>query len=98
MLRNGAGDVRSTLTAVTPAQILIEAVGWAGAVMILAAYILLSLDRLPARSVTYQLLNIVGAAGFTVNGIANHALPSATLNVIWMAIGVLALWRMRTSG
>lgn len=82
----------------TTMSLFVEVVGWAGAVMILAAYILLSLDRLPAKSVTYQVLNVVGAAGFIVNGIANHALPSATLNVIWMMIGVFALWRMRTSG
>ncbi len=66
--------------------------------LILAAYVLLSLDRIAAKSVTYQLLNIVGAAGFIVNGVANHAMPSATLNVIWMAIGIFALWRMRTGG
>ena len=44
----------------------------------------------------YQSLNIVGAAGFIVNGIANNALPSAALNVVWMLMGVYALWRMQT--
>ena len=79
----------------TAAAVAVEAAGWAGAMLILAAYVLLSLERIVAKSVTYQLLNVVGAAGFIVNGVANHALPSATLNVIWMAIGLLALWRMR---
>ena len=81
----------------TTERLFVEIVGWTGAVLILAAYVLLSLDRIAARSVTYQLLNIIGAAGFIVNGVANHAMPSATLNVIWMAIGVFALWRMRKS-
>lgn len=57
---------------------------------------LLSLEKIAAKSKTYQLLNIVGAAGFIVNGVANHALPSATLNVIWMFIGIYALWQMRS--
>lgn len=57
---------------------------------------LLSLEKIAAKSVLYQSLNIVGAAGFIVNGIANNALPSATLNVIWMLIGAYALWQMRT--
>lgn len=76
--------------------LFVELVGWLGAVLILSAYVLLSLEKIAARSVTYQLLNIVGAAGFIVNGVANHALPSATLNVIWMFIGIYALWQMRS--
>ncbi len=40
-------------------------------------------------------MNIVGAAGFVVNSGWNGALPSAALNVIWIGIGVYALWRRR---
>jgi len=65
--------------------------------MILIAYVLLSLEKIEARSVTYQLLNVLGAAGFIVNSGINGALPSAALNVIWMGIGVYALWHMRKS-
>lgn len=73
----------------------IEVVGWTGAVLILGAYVLLTLGKVEARSVAYQGMNVVGAAGFIVNGWANGALPSAVLNVIWMGIGVFALWQMR---
>lgn len=73
----------------------IEVVGWTGAVLILGAYVLLTLGKIEARSVAYQGMNVVGAAGFIVNGWANGALPSAVLNVIWMGIGVFALWQMR---
>lgn len=76
-------------------MILIEIVGWAGAILILAAYVLLTLGRIEAQSVAYQAMNVAGAAGFIVNGWANGALPSAALNVIWMGIGVYALWRIR---
>ena len=76
-------------------MILVEVAGWAGAVLILGAYILLTLGRIQAQSVMYQAMNVVGAAGFIVNGLANGALPSATLNVIWLGIGVYALWRIR---
>jgi hypothetical protein len=65
--------------------------------MILIAYALLSLEKIEARSVTYQLLNVIGAAGFIVNSGVNGALPSAALNLIWMGIGVYALWQMRRS-
>jgi hypothetical protein len=74
---------------------LIEAVGWIGAIMILAAYGLLSSGRLGGRSTTYQLLNLVGSVGIVINSGWNHAIPSAVLNVVWMGIGVVALVRNR---
>ncbi len=77
--------------------LLIEGVGWAGAVLILAAYILLSLGRIEGRSALYQWMNVVGAAGFIVNGLANGAMPSAVLNIIWLGIGLFTLWKIRQS-
>ena len=78
----------------TPAEIAVEVVGWAGAVLILVAYLLLSAGRLTGQSAVYQWMNVVGAAGFTINGWWHGALPSAALNVIWMLIGATALWRI----
>ena len=72
--------------------IVIEAIGWAAAVIILAAYILLSLGKLQARAYVYQFMNVVGAAGFVVNSGYNGAIPSAALNVVWGAIGLFTLW------
>ena len=76
---------------------LIEAVGWVGAVFILAAYILLSIGRLDGRSRTYQWMNVAGSAGFVINSGWNGALPSAVLNGVWMGIGFLTLWQLRKS-
>ncbi len=80
-----------------PAQTLdlaIEVIGWAGAVMILVAYLLLTTGRLAARSTAYQGLNLVGALAFVLNSGWNGAIPSATLNVIWAGIAVYALARI----
>jgi hypothetical protein len=74
--------------------LFIEVIGWAGAGMILLAYLLLSAGRLAARSITYQGLNLVGAIAFVINSGWNGAIPSATLNVIWAGIAVFALVRM----
>ncbi len=73
---------------------MMEVVGWIGAVLILAGYGLLSAGKLTARDVSYQALNIVGAAGFIANSGWNGAWPSAILNVIWVGIGVVALWNI----
>ena len=78
----------------TPVELAIEVVGWIGAALILGAYGLLSAGRLTGQSSLYQWMNVVGAAGFTVNGWWHGALPSAALNVIWMMIGGVALWRI----
>ena len=73
---------------------IIEIIGWSAAVLILLAYILLSLDRIEAKSVTYHGMNIAGAAGFIVNSGYNGAIPSAALNIVWMGIGLFALTRI----
>ena len=75
-------------------EIVVEVVGWAGASLILLAYLLLSAGRLTGHSLVYQAMNVVGAAGFIVNGWWHGAIPSAVLNVIWMLIGTIALWRI----
>ncbi len=74
---------------------LVEVVGWSGAVLILAAYALLSLGKLHGRSALYQWMNVVGSAGFVVNSGWNGAYPSAALNVVWMGIGAYVLLQRR---
>lgn len=76
-------------------NLYIEIIGWAGAALILASYILLSNGRLHGQSAVYQWMNVVGAAGFVLNSGWNGAIPSAALNVIWMAMGLFTLWRIR---
>ena len=75
--------------------ILIEVAGWAGAALILSAYLLISMGKVTAQSTLYQGMNVVGAAGFIVNGWWHGAIPSASLNVVWLMIGAAALWRIR---
>jgi hypothetical protein len=75
-------------------DVVIEVIGWAAAVAILAAYALLTAGKLQANDRAYQWLNVAGAAGFIVNSGWNGAIPSAALNVIWAGIGLTALWRI----
>jgi hypothetical protein len=78
-------------------KLTIELIGWAAAILILGSYALLSTGRLRAESLTYQLMNVFGAAGFVINSGWNGALPSAAMNVIWMGIGVYAVVQLRRS-
>jgi hypothetical protein len=73
-------------------------VGWLGAGLILLAYLLVTTGRLTGRSPVFQWMNLVGAAGFVVNGLWHGALPSATLNILWLLIAAIALWRIWKKG
>jgi hypothetical protein len=79
---------------VTAVELAVEIAGWAGAVLILLAYLLLSAGRLTGQSLVYQGMNVVGASGFVINGWWHGALPSAALNVLWLLIGAIASWRI----
>jgi hypothetical protein len=76
-------------------KLAVEIIGWIGAVLILAAYALLSAGRLKGDSLSYQVMNILGAAGFVVNSGWNGALPSAAMNLVWIGIGVFAIRQQR---
>jgi hypothetical protein len=76
-------------------ELLIEIAGWVGAGLILLAYALVSAGRIEARSVSFQLMNLLGAAGFVINSGFHGAWPSAILNVIWIGIAAVSLARLR---
>lgn len=77
---------------------LIEIIGWAAALLILASYLLVSTGRLSGTSVTFQWMNVIGAGGFILNSGWHGALPSAVLNVAWAGIGIFTLLRLRRGG
>ena len=72
----------------------VDIVGWAGAMLVLAAYGLVSTKRLDGDSIAYQTLNVAGAAGMLINTYVRGALPSAALNVIWIGVGIYVLARV----
>ena len=74
-------------------QTFVSIAGWLAALLILGAYSLLSFGKILPSSWVYQLMNIVGAAGFIINCAYNNAWPSVALNVVWMGIAVYALRR-----
>ena len=78
-------------------QLAVEVAGWVGAGLILLGYLLISAGKLTGQSPAYQWINIVGAAGFVINGWWHGAIPSTALNVVWMGIGVVALWKIRAA-
>ena len=78
------------------ASLWVEIVGGAGAVLLLAVYFLVAVQRWRPEDVRTHVLNFIAAALLGVNSFVHHALPSALLNVLWCLIAVGGL--MRRSG
>ena len=76
------------------ADIAVEVAGWIGATLILLAYLLVTTGRLTGQSRLFQWMNLIGAAGFVINGWWHDAIPSTALNIVWMMIAVVALVRL----
>lgn len=72
-------------------KIVMDVLGWAGAVLYLIAYGLVSAKKVTGDSWTYQGLNLVAGAFLIINTLYLRAYPSAGLNIAWVGIAVLTL-------
>ena len=79
-------------------NVVVEVLGWSGAVVVVCAYLLSARDVWPASSAKSAAANIVGAALLTVNASYHRAFPSASLNAVWLVIGGATLLRVSRSG
>jgi hypothetical protein len=75
--------------------IVINVVGWLGMALLIGAYALVTAGRLHGPDLTFQLMNLVGGAALMVNSAYYGAWPSAALNLVWVAIGLVGLARAR---
>ncbi len=74
-------------------QIIITSIGWLGVILCTLGYLLLSMNKITAESLSFQLLNIVGGLCLVATAIETHDLPNAAANILWMFIGLYALRR-----
>ncbi len=72
----------------------IDIFGWLGSAAVVAAYALISLNKLNARSRVYQLLNLTGSLGLIANTAYYRAYPSTFVNIVWLLIAAVALIRI----
>lgn len=75
-------------------NLVVDVVGWIGALSLLLAYALISSDKLKWDDQSYQLLNLVGSFSLMVNTGYEGAYPATFLNIVWGAIAAVALWRL----
>jgi hypothetical protein len=73
--------------------IMIDILGWLGALILISAYVLVSYGSTTGRSFLYQTLNVIGSVFLVANTAWHHAWPSSAVNVLWAGIGIGALVR-----
>ncbi|MBB3731926.1 MULTISPECIES: CBU_0592 family membrane protein [Nonomuraea] len=76
-------------------DLLVAAVGWIGAGLMLYGYARVSAGVMAGDGLPYQLINLAGSLALMVNTAYNAAWPSAILNVVWAAIGVVSIVRLK---
>ena len=72
---------------------LIEILGWLGSVMVILAYALNINKKLDSDSLLYYFLNITGSSLLIINTLYHHAIPSMMVNVVWVLIAIVAIFK-----
>lgn len=72
-----------------------EAISWTGAALFILAYYLLSVKKLRADRIPYQLMNVIAAICLIANAINLGDYPNLVTNFVWMAIGLFSLHQIR---
>ena len=72
---------------------LSDLAGFIGVVLIIVAYLLLQLEKLPSSSPRYSLFNAAGALLIMVSLIFAFNLSAFIVEAFWFLISLLGLWR-----
>jgi len=68
--------------------------GWAGMILILLAYFLISTNKVGGGSKLYQTLNFFGGVGIVISTYFTKSYPAMTLNLIWALIAIATLYKI----
>jgi len=72
----------------------IDIIGWAGGLLVVIAYFMISSGKTTAKSTSFQTLNIVGSIFLIINTYAKGAYPSTVVNIIWVGIALYGFYRI----
>lgn len=71
-----------------------ETIGWTGSAVLILAYALTSYGVLEGKSMSYQLLNLIGSLCLMYYTYIKKAYPNTVLNIIWAVIGITAIVKL----
>ena len=73
-------------------SIVAEVFGWVGAILVLAAYFLVSTGKAEGSSNTFQYMNIAGAICLIIYTYYCQAYASFAVNSVWVLIGLRSMY------
>lgn len=76
-------------------HLVIDIVGWFGAIALLLAYAAVSRGTTQGTSFRYQLVNAVGSVCLLVNAAYYRAFPSSFVNLVWIGIAIVTIHHNR---
>ena len=76
-------------------SILIETIGWIGAILILGSYGLNISGKLASSTKLYIWANLIGGLCFLINTYIHKAYPSVAVNGIWILFAINSLLKLR---
>jgi thiol:disulfide interchange protein len=71
-----------------------EIVGWFGFVLIVSAYLLITIKLVEVSSIAYHMMNFVGASCMIVNAKHKGARPLLWLNIVWALVAIVGLLQL----
>ncbi len=80
-----------------PRKAWIEWTGWIGVLLVVGAYALISWKVVVSGSLLYQAMNLFGAVALGIPAVDRRNWQSASVQVIWAAIALVALINMFSS-
>ena len=78
--------------------VVMDVCGWTGGLLLISAYALVSFGRISAQGAAFQSLNLIGSLMLAANSVWHGAWPSASVNLIWIGVGIAALLRDPRAG
>jgi hypothetical protein len=71
-----------------------EQIGWIGFVLIISAYLFVTIKLVEVSSPTYHLMNLSGALCMVANAKCNKAKPLFWLNIVWALVAIMGLFQL----
>ena len=70
-----------------------DAIGMLGMVLVVLAYYLLQLERTDPKGLSYNVINLVGAACLLLSLCFSFNLASFVIEVFWIGASLIGLWK-----
>ncbi len=71
----------------------LDLVGNIGVVILIIAFLMLQLDKLPSNGLAYSLMNAIGASLIVVSLLFDFNLSALLMEVFWVLISCLGIYR-----